>query len=464
MDRRYLKPSFYYLRMTGSTITVRKIVSEGGVTLVKSRFSAAVRFHGGYTEREARDIVPGDRVRFRKNFIAKDLSQVDIVLSGTSDRYVQARLQLMEQNNLGLWIPRLRTHLLRAIFTQNFDHNVFENKVLRQNDDFDSIQYRSAVDQVTQVIESYASQNSIVSVSWDTVSNWLNGLVIAPQEKRFFNALGAINPIFLAVAQDFTTNGLWAQAYEVYTTLRKIAMTYLARSSDHIPTSGSRPKPNGLSVGAELSELVRVFESDRNSAYLDVVVISNEEVRMKRSDLARKERFEPHLFKGLTRADDPNISVDQLSNYRLSDICGAGLPLTAPLRAVLSAFDFLNTPAAGISFITPEDALAHAKQFAIEHGFSFAQVRRLFDGSAPKPNVSKKEKPSDTASVVDDIGKTVVRKADRDWSLLSQDEKRQLYPQILLRLYLERAVIRATSEAFDVFETVMRNGLKEPKK
>ncbi len=352
--------------MAGISVKLQQISTEAGTCLLKSQAKALVRFGNKYIPRDAANLVPGDRVCFRKDHIQKTIDEVDIVLSGASKRYTDARELIMESNSQGIWIPRLRTHLLRGL---NSVHAlepaaVAERKILFEKDDFASRQYVFIVNIVFDEIARYANGIGVRPVCWDTVANWARGEVIAPEEKRYLNALGTFNPAFTCIANDFANKGPWSQAYNLYVTMRKIAMTYLAAQNEP-PVSdgpGGGTRIPGLSFGSELAALISAFSADIRSQFLDVEVLSNQELRMKRDSFRRKQRFEPHLFKGIVTPGSAasgngslpaDIPIDAIENYSVAEITGTDTPMEHP-----------------------EEEIERAKLFALEHGFSLEELKR----------------------------------------------------------------------------------------
>lgn len=355
------------------TLRVQQIRTEAGITLLPATSKALVQLGDRYVSRDACDLVPGDRVRFRKDHISRSIDEVDVVLSGASQRYVTSREQIMERNSLGLWIPKLRTLLLRGMNSQYgiVAPALAGRKILLEHDDFSPHEYRFMADSVSSRIGAYAITNGLRAVCWDTTANWVMGRVIAPEQKRFFNALSAFNPAFSAIAQDFAANGPWAQAYNTYVTIRKVCMSYVAAQynpPDVGPQQGAQQRP-GASLAPELAAIVSTFAGDASSQYIDVEVLSNEELRQRKDVFRRRQKFEPYLFKGIVTAGagaQADVPFDSLENYTGDEIFGTERPLD-----------------------NPEQALEHAKLFALERGFTLSALKKRLEGKPPEINAMK---------------------------------------------------------------------------
>lgn len=356
------------------TLRVQQIRTEAGVTLLSATSKALVQLGDRYVSRDACDLVPGDRVRFRKDHISRNIDEVDVVLSGASQRYVISREQIMERNSLGLWIPKLRTLLLRGMNTRYgiVTPPLADRKILFEHDDFSPREYRFMADSVSSRIEAYAIANGLRAVCWDTTANWIMGKVIAPEQKRFFDALSAFNPAFSAIAQDFAANGPWAQAYGIYVTIRKVCMSYVAAQYNppNVDLQQGAQQRAGISLAPELAAIVSTFAGDASSQYLDVEVLSNEELRQRKDVFRKRQKLEPHLFKGIVTIGAGNpigVPFDSLDGYDRRAIYGTERPLD-----------------------NPEQALEHAKLFALERGFTLSALRKRLEGK-PVDEASMKE-------------------------------------------------------------------------
>jgi len=356
------------------TLRVQQIRTEAGVTLLPATSKALVQLGDRYVSRDACDLVPGDRVRFRKDHISRSIDEIDVVLSGASQRYVTSREQIMERNSLGLWIPKLRTLLLGGMNSQYgiVAPALAGRKIFLEHDDFSPHEYRFMADSVSSRIGAYAITNGLRAVCWDTTANWVMGRVIAPEQKRFFNALSAFNPAFSAIAQDFAANGPWAQAYGTYVTIRKVCMSYVAAQYNPPnvgPQQGAQQRP-GASLAPELAAIVSTFAGDASSQYIDVEVLSNEELRQRKDVFRRRQKFEPYLFKGIVTVGSGGqggMQFDSLDKYDGKQIFGTEKPLD-----------------------NPEQAVEHAKLFALEHGFTLSELKKRLEGK-PVDEASMKE-------------------------------------------------------------------------
>ncbi len=134
------------------------------------------------------------------------------------------------------------------------------------------------------------------------------------------------------------------------------------------PGSSGRPPADNRSLADELSAIVSAFASDIRSQFLDVEVFSNQELRMRRDSFRRRQKFEPHLFRGIITLGDTSTAgspngrpIDALENHSDVEICG------------------MNNP-----FENPEQAVENAKLFAISRGFSLEELKARLTGKPDK--------------------------------------------------------------------------------
>jgi hypothetical protein len=328
------------------------IKTEAGNNFAPPLKRVLVRFKDHYVSKCAKDLAEGDKVRWNREFIQKTLDEVDLVLSAQSGRYASSREMVMEQNSARVWIPKLRVHLLESMT------NASRAQILLEGTDITPEEYRAVSNMAHERILEYSSMHSLDPVCWDTVLNWVSGKVIAPAEKRFFDALGSFNPVLSEIYLDFVGNGPWSEAYSIYTNLRKVAMSYISdlQLKEGNGSGKRRRKGEGLDFGPELSAVVEAFGEEMRSRFIDVEVLGNETLRLDKKKISKKRGMEPHLFRGIAKADGElgEIKIDRLENYALEEIFGSDFS---------SALD------------GPEKAIEHAKKFVIERGFSLEDLR-----------------------------------------------------------------------------------------
>ncbi|MEM4272240.1 MAG: hypothetical protein QXH30_01505 [Candidatus Bilamarchaeaceae archaeon] len=331
------------------------IKTEAGNNFAPPLKRVLVRFGDHYVLKRAKDLAEGDRVRWKREFIQKTLDEVDVVLSAQSERYAAAREVVMVQNSARVWIPKMRVHLLESISSASMA------QILLEGTDISTEQYRGVSNRVHGRIVEYSSMHSLEPVCWDTVLNWVSGKVIAPAEKRFLDAMGIFNPVFSEIYLDFVNKGPWSEAYWIYTNLRKIAMSYISEIQLGEKNGNAKKGKNrgGLDFGPELSAVVGAFAEEMKGMFLDVEVLGNETVRLDKKKIARQRGVDPHLFRGLVKADEEHgeIKIDKLENY--SDDAVFGIEDASALN-------------------DPEKLIEHAKGFAIGHGFSLEDLKERF--------------------------------------------------------------------------------------
>jgi hypothetical protein len=331
------------------------IKTEAGNNFASPLKRVLVRFKDHYIQKRAKDLAEGDKVRWKREFIQKTLDEVDLVLSAQSGRYASAREAVMEQNSARVWVPKLRVHLLESM------SNASRAQILMEGTDITPEEYRAVSNAAHERILEYSSMHSLDPVCWDTVLNWVSGKVIAPAEKRFLDALGSFSPVFSEIYLDFIKNGPWSEAYSIYTNLRKVAMSYISdlQLKEGNGSEKKRRKGEGLDFGPELSAVVEAFGEEMRSRFIDVEVLGNETLRLDKKKISKTRGMEPHLFRGIVKADEDfgGIAIDRLEYYSDGEIFGI---------EDASALD------------DPERLIEHAKKFAIGHGFSLEDLRERF--------------------------------------------------------------------------------------
>lgn len=407
---------------------IHLIKTEAGNNMLPPCKRVLVRFGDHYVPKEARDLVPGDRVRWKKEYVQKTLDEVDAVLSNCSSRYNWARQVVMEQNTALVWIPKLRILLLET------EREITRAQMMLEGEDISPAMAARVANRAHAAVEEYGVAHGITPVCWDTVSNWVAGRVVAPAEKGFLDALSGINPKFQPIFQDFRSNGPWAEAYRIYVGLRQVAMSYLAGISGEPSGTSHSAKSTGRDFSPELSTIVDSFGIDMRTGTLDALVVSAESIRMKAKSLSGKKKVDPHLFRGLVTFEDgvaAGLKVDSPDNYPNEEIFGM------PHEVV------------------PENAkkaAENAKAFAIAHGFSFADVRRrlLGDGS---PIEERKELVrrffiKQKMSSLDEMRKNLLEGTGLTWEELSPEDKLKVNGEVAKALAGIALEAKEVSESF----------------
>ena len=165
-------------------MTLLNIITDCGSTFVGSTSTVYKRHGDFYIPIDAISVNVGDKVIYEKDWISRrSLEEIDLVLEARSDAYRNARNVLFERNDQGLYIPRLRTMLIRGIGPSS---DTLENKVLRNNADFSPSEYRVMVDLAHGVVKQYAKEKDIQAPAWNTIANWIRGEIISPKQTKFF--------------------------------------------------------------------------------------------------------------------------------------------------------------------------------------------------------------------------------------------------------------------------------------
>ncbi|MBI2652404.1 hypothetical protein HYX00_02965 [Candidatus Woesearchaeota archaeon] len=303
------------------------IITDHGATFVGSTEQVFLKHGDGYNAIGARYSSVDEIVLYERQWISKSLSQIDAALEVRSDRYRNAKAVLFERSNGGLYVPRLRTMIIRGIEVASND---LEDKILRNNGaDFTPEEYRIMADIAYGIIASYASRNQIKHPAWETVLSWIKGKVIAPAEKRFFEGLVSVNPYFAAVYRSFQEGNGFKEAYEYFIGKRIGLTAYFAniRSAEDLEelrqTWSQRRKG---SLAPELEFLLEEFGSDIQSRFVDASIRAIEEVR-KKNVIGVKQRMkhELHLSKGVYTGMAPPecikvVTIDQIDLSRMAGI------------------------------------------------------------------------------------------------------------------------------------------------
>ena len=330
-------------------MTLFNIITDLGSTFVSGKDATYVKNGSTYVRVDGNYLNPGDMVLFRKDCITKGLDEVDSVLDGRRDTYREAKLKLFELNENGIYVPRLRTNIIRGIEGANPD---IEDKILRNGDqDFEPKEYRPLVDLTHEVVSDYADRQGLNGPKWLTVLNWVKGNVVAPAETRYFEALAKINPEFNVIYRSFSEGGEFKDAYEYYIKVRKGIMAYLARltqrEGDGAQTRWGQSK--GGTIGEEIELVLEEFGTDIESQFVDANIVTIERVKKAKERGVKSRRgSSPHLFRGIyTGTENPEN------------------------RQVLSIGDIdLESKVAHIDWSTNPELLGRTiKEICVEYGF-----------------------------------------------------------------------------------------------
>ena len=341
-------------------MTLLNIITDCGSTFVGSTSTVYKRHGDFYIPIDAISVNVGDKVIYEKDWISRrSLEEIDLVLEARSDAYRNARNVLFERNDQGLYIPRLRTMLIRGIGPSS---DTLENKVLRNNADFSPSEYRVMVDLAHGVVKQYAKEKDIQAPAWNTIANWIRGEVIAPEETRFLEALLAINPLFNSVYRSFQEGGEFKDAYVYFVSRRRGLMAYIAniKNKGSIRDAAHQWSPirkGGLAE--EISIILQEFGADVDSQYIDAQIKSIERVHKKNeSRLSARRNTEPHLFRGIYTKEEPpqNKKIKSIDDVDISEVFWRHSP-----------------------FNDPDAYLRTVKEFSLEYGVTLKQLRSLVD-------------------------------------------------------------------------------------
>lgn len=345
------------------------IITDVGSTFVKGTSTIYMRLGDNYLALPGRYLEEGSRVLFEKEYIKVPLVDVDKVLQSRMEAYRSAKDILFEKNNAGVFVPRLRTEILRGIAPDMLEDIV----LLNSQNDLTVSDYRACTDLVVNVINQYAEQHSFPSPTWSTVLSWIKGEVVAPQRKEFFEALGSFNAYFTDVFYSFQKKddekNDFADAYKYYTITRSGLMAYLAMlrpqdaKGEHDPDKRmDTPRKNTLHD--QIAVVLEEFGESLQSQYVDAVVVSIQRVR-KKKELAvfKRQESEHGLFKGILQ----NAVPKEKTVVELSDI----------LKPILSQMDPLETP---------EAYVIKAKEVGIASGFPLEMIKEHLLGKYVDPS------------------------------------------------------------------------------
>jgi len=304
-------------------------------TVANANNWAYVRVGDQYVRKQVRDLHEGDMVVIDNHSINKTLDDVIPTLE-KSLRYRLARDELFERNSKGIWIPKLRTQLMRGLTSD------LESTILLETGDFDLGDYDTFQERVME---------TGVGVQKKTVKSWLKGDRIAPRSWLDLRALSAINPIFEKYADSEGNDRGFHAAYQLYTGTHQVIMQYIARRTREDGTKRSETsKPGALGrYGPEIELVVDQFlrEVDRNrsaTAISRIKPLGALKKSRKRSVLTSLPKSMQGLRRALCTQEIPELDLIDLNRIRETHNI-----LTNALYDFLNRYALRAWPTTGIS-------------------------------------------------------------------------------------------------------------------
>ncbi|MBT3407005.1 hypothetical protein HN419_07675 [Candidatus Woesearchaeota archaeon] len=286
------------------------LVETGLVSsIVRELTWAYVRIGEKHIRKRAKDLQEGDLVVIDNESIDRTLEDIIPTLE-KSTRYQVARQDLFEKNGAGLWIPKLRTLLLRGLTDSSMPR--LEERILKDGGlDFELGDYRAFQSRIV---------DTSVDVSEDQTREWLKGGTIAPRNWGNFSKLVTINPEFQVIfdSQDEPTG--FHHSYMIYTGIHRTIMQYIAiRTGDSSGASRSSARmPNFGVYSDEIELVVKQFlqEVDDTRSASRVTNIR----RLSRHERERAEgkgtRPDPRLKKGICTAEIEELELADVNQVR----------------------------------------------------------------------------------------------------------------------------------------------------
>ena len=316
-------------------MAIFNVLTEFGSTFVEGNQQAYVRRGENYIVVGCNYLNAGDKVLFLKEHVTKNLDQIDARLENRVEDYRNAKSVLLEKNADGIYIPRLRTEIIRGIvdYTGDLDEKLLRN----QGSDFTASDYRAMTDLTHEIIIQYSRNHELEPPVWETVLHWIKGDVIAPANKKFFDALGAVNPSLKEIYTSFEQQSGFGKAYHYFTGRRRGLMSYIAKMvGGNYPNDDIGRLSSGFTGGnliEEINIILEEFGSDIKSHFIDAQIMSIDTVRKKNEERLRKRKTgEPHLFRGLYTGNEApeNRLAIRLSEINLASLLGNINPLKEP--------------------------------------------------------------------------------------------------------------------------------------
>ena len=216
-------------------MTTTFISTTAGNSIVNGDSRVYMRISGDtYVREKGKNLQRGDMIVYEKQFVDKELGEVEDYLMSEDPRYVRAKGGLFEQNSNGIYVPRLRTGIWRAAPNDIKAYPDFDGRVLMEgSSDFEPDDYREMTGVVQEALEIDYQNGGPEPVTGSAVRGWLKDTV-APADWRMFRALTRINQDFNQFYGDFiagnqvpSLDNLFA-AYGLFVGIRRGIMNYIA--------------------------------------------------------------------------------------------------------------------------------------------------------------------------------------------------------------------------------------------
>jgi len=282
-----------------------------------------------WIRKKAKDVNIGEQILYQKDYVQTTIEEVEPFLE-RSPRYAFARDELHEKNKKGIYIPKLRTLLLRGLLSDNENGQLLEERIQKNDDiDFSSKEIAEMVEKVSETIISHGYE----APSDITIKNWLEGNTVTPMRPKnwiYYNALKMINSEF----NDFDINkreiGSKFHSDYLYTTVRQGIMRYLAvcKNKGKGPKSkeDEENKPNSkddlykTNLTPEIQATVDFFIKDISKDFVAARVTNARLVHKKGNiDYIKRNYPDITLSKGVVTEKPEVINIDEMSLQDLKD-------------------------------------------------------------------------------------------------------------------------------------------------
>jgi len=274
-----------------------------------SRLERMVRAAGQSMETGA----GGYHVLFHNQRINQTMAQLDAqgVLEAGSTRYQDAKQLVHVQNRNGGWIPKLRVGLI-----EGFVPTATRQEVLREGADISSTVYTQVVGDIASRMGTYLAANpgALRMVQPRTMREWVQGEVVAPDDRRTFDALRGVHQFFDQFSSDrafyyANQNRNWSEphnnleaAYHIWEVIRQGVMSYISRRPSGSSNGGRQGggQRQRLTLADELSHVVNYFATMVGDDHARVLLTNITTVEQgPESGSARNESPNPKLGWGL---------------------------------------------------------------------------------------------------------------------------------------------------------------------
>jgi len=339
-----------------------------------------VRLGDGYVMKRGEDLQVGDVVVIRTESIDKTLTEVEPVLA-ESARYFAAKHVVHDVNSAGVFVPRLRTLLLRGLTREDVRDNL-EARILQESgEDFSPAEYETF---------NAAIQALGVSVGPAAVANWLHGETLAPDNWENVALLAQLNDQFDAIYQSHDQPAGFHASYELYVGLRRSIMGYLAkrgerRNSDGNSNGDDRPwRPQGV-YASEIELVVGRFLSEIDRQHSGARVTRIQPVREASGGQAH-EQPDPHLSRGIVVAR-PEDGFPGLKKKSMLEVIEGNYLLINALYNALT--EYLVKPLVSADLPRP-GTLEHTRQVILLYAFQPYAASRLIKRSRMEQEVAER--------------------------------------------------------------------------